>query len=197
MAELHLWRVADPAAGSGYVESLTTELCDRAWDEFQTIEKAGGIVEALRAGLVQARLAEARQRAAERIADGKRSILGVTAFANPVEPAPDTEARNAVTPRPRMAAAILIEPVPASRRAEAFEAKAATRVTRMSRIPDFTTLPFAARDTALARGHRMDRAGRHRDQARLSRRGCAGLAEAGGLSGPAALHARALCDHVC
>ncbi len=127
LAESHLWRVADPAAGSGYVESLTKELCGRAWAEFHAIENAGGIVEALRAGVVQDRLADARRLASERIADGKQSILGVTAFANPKEPAPETEAAIPVTPRPRMAAAILIEPLPASRRAEPFEAKVAAR----------------------------------------------------------------------
>jgi len=126
LAESHLWRVADPAAGSGYVESLTKELCERAWGEFQAIEIAGGNFEALRAGVIQARLAEARKRASERIAQGVQSILGVTAFVNPREPAPETVSAIALTPRPRMAAAILIEPVPASRRAEAFEAKPAT-----------------------------------------------------------------------
>jgi len=128
IAESNLWRVADPAAGAGYVENLTKELCERSWAEFQAIESAGGIVENLRGGAIQARLAEARKLAAERIAEERQSILGVTAFANPREPAPDIEAAIPVTPRPRMAAAILVEPVPAMRRAEAFEAKVATGV---------------------------------------------------------------------
>ncbi|MBL8907063.1 MAG: methylmalonyl-CoA mutase subunit beta [Rhizobiales bacterium] len=127
IAESHLWRVADPAAGAGYVESLTQQLCDRAWKEFQAIENAGGIVETLRGGVIQARLAEARKLASEKIAEGRQPILGVTAFANPQEPAPDIEAAIPVTPRPRMAAAVLIEPLPATRRAEAFEAQAAAR----------------------------------------------------------------------
>ena len=41
MEESHLWRVADPASGSGYVESLTHDLCERAWAIFQGIEKTG------------------------------------------------------------------------------------------------------------------------------------------------------------
>ena len=121
MDESHLWRVADPAAGAGYVESLTLALCERAWAEFQAIEMAGGIVEALRAGAVQARLAEERKKTSERIAEGRQPILGVTAFANPVESLPDIETALPLTPRPRIAAAVLIEPVPALRRAEAFE----------------------------------------------------------------------------
>ena len=127
IAESHLWRVADPAAGAGYVESLTQGLCERAWKEFQAIENLGGIVEVLRSGAIQARLADAREKASQRIAAGKDPILGVTAFANPAEPRSEIETATPLTPRPRMAAAILIEPVPAVRRAEAFETDAAAR----------------------------------------------------------------------
>lgn len=45
LEESHLWRVADPASGSGYVESLTHELCERAWTIFQSIEKTGKLPE--------------------------------------------------------------------------------------------------------------------------------------------------------
>ena len=38
-AEAGLWQVDDPAAGAGVIESLTTQLCDRAWAVFQAAEK--------------------------------------------------------------------------------------------------------------------------------------------------------------
>lgn len=38
MEEANLWRVADPASGAGYVETLTAALCDRAWAVFQKAE---------------------------------------------------------------------------------------------------------------------------------------------------------------
>jgi methylmalonyl-CoA mutase len=41
LEESQLWRVADPASGSGYVESLTHDLCERAWAVFQGVEKTG------------------------------------------------------------------------------------------------------------------------------------------------------------
>ena len=41
LEESQLWRVSDPASGSGYIESLTQELCERAWAIFQSIEKSG------------------------------------------------------------------------------------------------------------------------------------------------------------
>jgi methylmalonyl-CoA mutase len=45
LEESQLWRVADPASGSGYVESLTHDLCERAWAIFQEIEKTGKLPE--------------------------------------------------------------------------------------------------------------------------------------------------------
>jgi methylmalonyl-CoA mutase len=39
LEESNLWRVADPASGSGYVETLTEELCEKAWSVFQLAER--------------------------------------------------------------------------------------------------------------------------------------------------------------
>ena len=41
LEESNLWRVADPASGSGYAEHLTQALCEKAWGVFQKIEKSG------------------------------------------------------------------------------------------------------------------------------------------------------------
>lgn len=74
MEEAHIGRVADPAAGSGYVEALTEEIARAAWAEFQAVEAAGGIVAALNAGQV-ARLVETAIAARP-----EPKIVGVTAF---------------------------------------------------------------------------------------------------------------------
>ena len=42
--ESHLGKVADPAGGSWFIERLTSDLARAAWDEFRSIEAAGGIV---------------------------------------------------------------------------------------------------------------------------------------------------------
>lgn len=42
--ESYLDRVADPAAGSYYIEKLTQQLAQVAWGKFQKIEKEGGIL---------------------------------------------------------------------------------------------------------------------------------------------------------
>lgn len=77
MEEAHLGRVADPAAGSGYVEALTEEMARAAWAEFQAIEAAGGLIEALASGRVAAEVAKVR---GQRDAAGTPKIVGVTAF---------------------------------------------------------------------------------------------------------------------
>jgi methylmalonyl-CoA mutase len=80
MEEAHVGRIADPAAGSGYVEALTDEIARAAWREFQAIEAAGGIVAALGSGhVVKAVEAATAARPEPR-------IIGVTAF----PPAKDT-----------------------------------------------------------------------------------------------------------
>ncbi|MFN3513895.1 MAG: methylmalonyl-CoA mutase family protein [Phenylobacterium sp.] len=83
MEEAHIGRVADPAAGSGYVEALTDQIARAAWAQFQAIEAAGGLAAALSAGLVVEAVAKARTaREAE-----PPKIVGVTAFP-PAQDAP-------------------------------------------------------------------------------------------------------------
>ncbi len=84
MEEAHLGRVADPAAGSGYVEALTDEMARAAWAEFQAIEAQGGLIAALASGQVAARVAKVRE---AREAAGPPRIVGVTAFP-PTQAAP-------------------------------------------------------------------------------------------------------------
>ena len=77
MEEAHLGRVADPAAGSGYIEALTDEMARAAWARFQAIEAQGGAVAALASGHVAAQVAAT---CAAREAAGPLKIVGVTAF---------------------------------------------------------------------------------------------------------------------
>ncbi|HEX3815713.1 MAG TPA: methylmalonyl-CoA mutase family protein [Mycobacteriales bacterium] len=78
--EAHIARVLDPAAGSGYVESLTDALAEAAWAWFQEIEAAGGLAAALRSGLVADRLAETAAERLRRIATRSDPITGVSEF---------------------------------------------------------------------------------------------------------------------
>jgi len=79
-SESHLDFVGDPAAGTGVIETLTTELCDAAWKEFQMIEAEGGILRSLSQGHIQGRVAEARNARTAQYRNGERSLIGTTIY---------------------------------------------------------------------------------------------------------------------
>lgn len=78
--ESHVGFVADPASGSGGVEALTDSLCEKAWNEFRTIEKEGGVLRSLAGGHLQRRIAGARNERAQQYREGKRAVVGTTLY---------------------------------------------------------------------------------------------------------------------
>lgn len=80
--ESNLWRVADPAAGAGGFEALTDALCEKAWILFQEIEREGGILESLKHGALQERIATVRAQRERAVATRKEPITGTSEFPN-------------------------------------------------------------------------------------------------------------------
>jgi methylmalonyl-CoA mutase len=78
--ESHLAKVADPAAGSGAIESLTDQLCRAAWTLFQEIEAAGGIAGAAGSALLQAKVARVRAEREEAVAHRRDALTGASEF---------------------------------------------------------------------------------------------------------------------
>jgi len=78
--ESNLAKVADPAAGSGAVEALTSALGATAWAQFQEIEAAGGLGSALEAGLIQAQVAKVRAERESAIATRQEPLTGTSEF---------------------------------------------------------------------------------------------------------------------
>jgi len=89
MEESHLGRVADPAGGAWYLDTLTDQIARAAWGGFQAIEAAGGIVKALETGAVAEAIGATREAQAAAYADKSRKILGVTAFPNAEDKTPE------------------------------------------------------------------------------------------------------------
>ncbi len=78
--EMGITEVADPLAGSYYVESLTAQFADRAWALMEEIEAQGGMTKAVTAGLPKRMIEEAatlKQAAADK---GETVIIGVNKF---------------------------------------------------------------------------------------------------------------------
>lgn len=80
--ESHLGKVADPAGGSWFIEHLTNDLARAAWDEFRSIEAAGGIVAALGSGKLVDALGEVADAREKGLARRQTPIVGVSEFPN-------------------------------------------------------------------------------------------------------------------
>jgi len=120
--EAHLAKVADPAAGSGAFEALTETLCLRAWALVQRIERQGGMIASLEAGLPQTLIGETA--AARRTAIARRSlaITGTTAFPDLAEaPVQVLEPFRDEPEMPPADAVATCRPLAAQRDAEPFE----------------------------------------------------------------------------
>jgi methylmalonyl-CoA mutase len=80
--EAHLQKVIDPAGGSWYIEELTTQLAEKAWEFFQQIEAKGGILEVLKSSWLQQEIAAVSENRIKDIFTRKQSIVGTNVFAN-------------------------------------------------------------------------------------------------------------------
>lgn len=77
--ESHFDKVADPSAGSYYVESLTNQLIESAWPLFLDVEKRGGLAKAMTDGYIQSEIEQAYRAKVESVHNGK-VLVGVTKF---------------------------------------------------------------------------------------------------------------------
>ncbi|NNE23674.1 MAG: methylmalonyl-CoA mutase small subunit [Rhizobiales bacterium] len=87
--ESGIGRTMDAAAGSGYVETLTSDLAAAAWRVFQDIEGKGGMIAALQSGDIAKRLAGSHQAHAKQIGRRQLGLTGVTEFPNLHDTPPD------------------------------------------------------------------------------------------------------------
>ncbi|MEL6627835.1 MAG: methylmalonyl-CoA mutase family protein, partial [Bacteroidota bacterium] len=67
-------------AGSYYIERLTKDLADRAWELIQEVEAHGGMAQAIEQGIPKMRIEEAATRKQARIDTGQDVIVGVNRF---------------------------------------------------------------------------------------------------------------------
>lgn len=70
----------DPWAGSFYVEKLTEEIANKAWERIQEVEALGGMAKAIESGVPKMRIEEAAARKQARIDAEKDIIVGVNRY---------------------------------------------------------------------------------------------------------------------
>jgi len=78
--ETKITKTVDPWAGSYYIESLTAEIADKAWELILEVEELGGMTKAIEAGIPKMRIEEAAARKQARIDSSQDIIVGVNKF---------------------------------------------------------------------------------------------------------------------
>lgn len=81
-SEAHLEKVADPAGGSWYIESITRELAEKSWELFLEIDSKGGIIEVLKNGWLQEQITITAEEREQDIYNRKKSMIGTNVYAN-------------------------------------------------------------------------------------------------------------------
>lgn len=72
--------VIDPLAGSYYVESLTAELADAAWDIIKEIDEMGGMTKAVASGMPKLRIEESAAKRQAMLDKGEEVVVGVNKY---------------------------------------------------------------------------------------------------------------------
>ena len=72
--------VVDPLAGSYYVEKLTADLADAAWELIEEVDEMGGMTKAVAAGMPKLRIEETAARRQADIDRGDQVIVGVNKY---------------------------------------------------------------------------------------------------------------------
>ena len=78
--ETGMCNVVDPLGGSYYIEALTKELVDKAWEIIERVESEGGMAKAVAAGWPKAMIEEAAAARQARVDRGEDVIVGVNKY---------------------------------------------------------------------------------------------------------------------
>src|SRR5690554_6763316 len=78
--ETMITKTVDPWAGSFYVEKLTHDIAQKAWELIEEVEELGGMTKAIEAGIPKLRIEEAAARKQARIDSGQDIIVGVNKY---------------------------------------------------------------------------------------------------------------------
>ncbi|HAQ21621.1 MAG TPA: methylmalonyl-CoA mutase small subunit [Prolixibacteraceae bacterium] len=120
--ESHFSKIADPAAGSYYLEELTASIADQAWKLFLEVQEKGGYLAALREGFIQAEIKKMAGKRDMNIATRRENLLGVNQFPNFTEKIEGTVNTSVFAPADLTSGKVEIETLKPYRGAQAFEA---------------------------------------------------------------------------
>ncbi|WP_409299193.1 methylmalonyl-CoA mutase family protein [Peribacillus sp. SCS-26] len=137
--EAQLKHSADPAGGSWYVEKLTDQLAESAWELFLEIEDMGGAWAALESGWIQEQIGKTFNDKAHNVMIRKEKLVGTNVYADlsqSAKPGKGTSDGTAAAPENHVEKGInALKPKRMSEEAEAIRHKAAAMAERRGTIP--------------------------------------------------------------
>jgi len=81
--ESHFDKTTDSAAGSYFIENLTLQLIDAAWELLLEVEKKGGFVAAFEQNFVQAQIRQTYERKRQNVESNAQIMVGVNKYQTP------------------------------------------------------------------------------------------------------------------
>jgi methylmalonyl-CoA mutase len=125
--ETGVTKVVDPLAGSYYVEKLTSDLAEAAWEIIEEIDQMGGMTKAVASGMPKLRIEEAAAKRQAAVDRGEEVIVGVNKFR--LDEEPEIEVRDIDNAQVREAQVARLEQIKSSRDTAACEAALAALET--------------------------------------------------------------------
>jgi len=78
--ETNITKTVDPWAGSNFIEQLTEDIANKAWQLLQEVEELGGMTKAIEQGIPKMRIEEASAKKQARIDSNQDTIVGVNKY---------------------------------------------------------------------------------------------------------------------
>lgn len=119
--EAYFDKVADPAAGSYYIENLTAIIADNAWKLFVKTEEEGGFVNNLISGKIQKDIVSSAAKRNRDAASGKLIMLGTNRYPNNNESAPKSLDDTVLFGEREYDKDLIVEPLVSFRAASGYE----------------------------------------------------------------------------
>jgi len=85
--ESHMHQTVDPAKGSYFIEELTRELAEKAWDLFLEMEEKGGFISFLESGALSELIYKAHDEKKKAFENQEKILVGVNKFPNSTDKA--------------------------------------------------------------------------------------------------------------
>lgn len=115
--ESYLDKIVDPSAGSYYIETLTNNISEQAWNIFKEVESLGGYSKAIEQNFVQEKVEQTFEAVAKDVAKRKKVIVGTNQYPNLAEKSINLEKQD----KQKTAENTAFRPLQKRREASAFE----------------------------------------------------------------------------